>query len=432
MNGNFSKIMNEVPIPLFRRYNIFTGTNNWSEWRSELKYYLKRKIPDVSDSKLISEYEKQFAERVGADYAFGFAAGRMGLYAILEALGVGQGDEVIIPAFTCVVVPNAIIYRKATPVYVDIDPNTFNINVSQVEKKITSKTRALYAQHTFGLICDIEGLNALGLKYQIPVIEDGAHALGASWKGAAVGALSDVAFFSTDHSKMINTMYGGMVTTNNKSLAERLRSSYEKSPSLSSQQQKQICRTFLVEFPLFRSSIYWLGWFIFKLFCKMGMIFAFEDELKIQKPTDYPYPAKLCGFQARLGISQLKKLENNLAHRRELGKILEKRFHWLNKKLLNDFSNHSFLRYSFLVKDRSQFMRCFRTNFDLGIWFRSIAHGRESSFDQISYNANSCPVAEEVAKYIVNFPTHEKINKGFLLNKINKSFDQIVSNIRRY
>ena len=186
-----------MPIPFFRRYNIFSGTNDWAEWRSVLINYVKGSINDC-DLQLILNYEKQFAQIVGAKYAFGYANGRMGLYSILQALGIGSGDEVIIPAFTCVVVPNAIIYRKATPIYVDIDPKTFNIDISLVEKRITSKTRALYAQHTFGLVCDIEGLNALGAKYGIPVIEDGAHALGASWKGNPVGSLADVAFFSTD------------------------------------------------------------------------------------------------------------------------------------------------------------------------------------------------------------------------------------------
>ena len=161
----------------------------------------------------------------------------------------------------------------------------------------------------------------------------------------------------------------------------------------------------------------------------MGMIFVFNDELKIQKPSDYPYPAKICTFQAKLGISQLQKLENNLKHRRELGIILEKQFHWLKEKLTPDISNHTFLRYSFLVKDRKKFVRNFRANFDLGIWFQSIAHGRQSDFEKIGYQAGSCPIAEDVAKHIVNFPTHEGIDTNFLLEKINKSFDQIFNDI---
>ena len=173
-----------------------------------------------------------------------------------------------------------------------------------------------------------------------------------------------------------------------------------------------------------------MGWFLYKLAYKTGLIFTFDDELKTQKPTKYPYPAKLCGLQAKLGISQLQKLESNLKHRKELGIILEKRFHWLKDKITPDASNHVFLRYSFLVKDRKKFIKNFRANFDLGIWFQSIAHGRQSDFEKIGYQTESCPVAEEVAKHIVNFPTHERIDIKFLLEKINTSFDQISTNMR--
>jgi perosamine synthetase len=429
MKNTFSKLTDEVHVPLFRRYNTFSGTNDWTEWSSILSDYLKKNV-DYCDSQLISNYEQKFAEKVGAQYAFGYSTGRMGLYSILEALGIGSGDEVIIPAFTCVVVPNAIIYRRATPVYVDIAPKTFNIDISQVEKKITSKTRALYAQHTFGLVCDVEGLNALGAKYGIPVIEDGAHALGASWKGAPVGSLTDVAFFSTDHTKILNTLYGGMVTTNNEDIAKKIKLLYDRAPFLSIQQQKNLCRTFLIEFPLFRTNFYGMGRFLYKLAHKMGLIFIFNDELKTQKPTEYSYPAKICSFQAKLGVSQLQKLENNLKHRKELGILLEKRFHWLKEELTPDISNHTFLRYSFLVKDREKFIRNFKTNFDLGIWFQSIAHGRQSDFEKIGYQAGSCPIAEDAAKHIVNFPTHEGIDINFLLEKIDKSFKQISSNIK--
>src|SRR5438270_4063417 len=159
-----------------RRYNVYSGTATWSEWREAVRRYPRR--DNFEDEKQIQVYETEFARLTHTVYAFSFAAARMGLYAILEALDIGPGDEVIIPAYTCVVVPNAILYRGAKPVYVDIDPITFNIDVRKVETAITSKTRALYAQHTFGLVCDVDGLNAIGRQYRLPVIEDAALALG--------------------------------------------------------------------------------------------------------------------------------------------------------------------------------------------------------------------------------------------------------------
>ena len=417
MNKFIRKLIDEMPIPFFKRYTIFSGSNSWLEWRAISKDYFSEGS-NFFDENIISEYEQAFAKKVGTKYAFGFGAGRMGLYSILEALGIGEEDEVVIPAFTCVVVPNAIIYRGAKPVYVDIDAQTFNIDVADVEKAITPKTRAIYAQHTFGLICDVEGLKKLGKKYNLVVIEDGAHALGASWKGQSVGSLGDVAFFSTDHSKVISTMLGGMVTTNDAGIAERIRLIYERSSFLSERHLKKMCRTFLIEFLLLRSQFYWIGWFFRKIANKMGLFFRFDDELKTEKPNNYPYPARLSTFQAKLGISQLEKLDQNLEHRRSIGGELEKRFNWLGDR---DFkNNHTYLRYSFLVADRKRFVKLFRLNYELGIWFTSVTHGRSFEFERIGYRMGRCPIAEKVAKHIVNFPTHENIEIEFLLKKIDK------------
>ncbi|MBT6718070.1 MAG: aminotransferase class I/II-fold pyridoxal phosphate-dependent enzyme [Nitrospina sp.] len=391
--------------------------------------YLTNKL-DFFNKDIVSEYEDAFAKKAGTRHAFAFSAGRMGLYSILEALDIGPGDEVIVPAFTCVVVPNAILYRGAKPVYVDVDPKTFNIDVSGVEKVITNKTRALCAQHTFGLICDIDELKALGAKHKITVIEDSAHALGASWKEQSVGSLSEVAFFSTDHSKVISTLYGGMVTTNDDSLAERIKVIRDGSPFLSERQLKKICLTFLFGFPLFRPNLYWLGWSLYRVAYKLGFTFRFDDELKTNKPDGYPFPAKLSAFQAKLGLSQLQNLDQNLKHRRRLGLELEKRFHWLGEKAPEDKSNHSFLRYSFLVKDRKKFVNHLRLNFELGIWFESIAHGRKSKLDKIGYRIGSCPIAEKVVRHIVNLPTHESIDIEFLLKKLDKFNDKICDNLK--
>ena len=178
-----------------------------------------------------------------------------------------------------------------------------------------------------GLGCDIDELKKIGEKHKITVVEDAAHALGAKWKGCSVGSLADVAFFSTDHTKMISTLYGGMVTTNDDGLAKRIKLIHGQSSFLSKRQIKKICRTFLLEFPLFRPNLYWLGWFVYRVLSKLGLIFRFDDELKINRPDAYPYPAKLSVFQAKLGLSQLHNLDRNLTHRRRLGLELEKRFH---------------------------------------------------------------------------------------------------------
>ena len=412
-----------------RRYNVYSGTATWSEWREAVRIYPQ--TDSFEDEEQIQLYETEFARITNTSSAFGFAAARMGLYAILEALAIGPGDEVVIPAFTCVVVPNAILYRGAKPVYLDIDPITFNIDVRKVEAAITSKTRALYAQHTFGLLCDVEGLNELGRKYGLPVIEDAALALGARHNADPAGSLTEVAFFSSDYSKIINTQLGGMVTTNNSELAKRLDAVYERTPFLPHSQIRKLLQTFIIQYPLLQPNSYWLGRSLYWLADRMGLFFSFRDELSLEKPTEYPYPAKLSSVQARLGLSQLKGIEANLAHRRMIGLALESRINWLGNILETAATNHVFLRYSFLVKDRDAFVQRFKKHFDLAVWFTSIAHGRDRDLEDIGYRMGSCPIAEYVAQHIVNLPTHNRIDPSFLLASVDNEQHFISENILR-
>ena len=202
------------------------------------------------DGPEIAEYEKCFAAATGSRYAFSFASGRMSLYVILEALGIGPGDEIILPAFTCVAVPNAMIYRGVKPVYVDIEAVTYNIDVSKIEEKISLRTKAIYAQHTFGIVCDMEGISGIAEKRGLYVIEDCAHALGASLNGRMAGSLGHVAYFSTDHSKVISTSTGGMVTTSDPEIAAKICEAQRSTPFLNPKSIRAVLWTFIIEYVL--------------------------------------------------------------------------------------------------------------------------------------------------------------------------------------
>ncbi len=125
-----------------------------------------------------------------------FFKGRVALYAILKAMEIQSGDEVILPGFTRVVVPNAIIYLNGRPVYVDIDKKTYNIDVTKIEEKIKYRTKAIVAQHTFGIPAEMDKISEIAKKYNLYVIEDACHAIGSKYKGKEVGPFSDAAFFS--------------------------------------------------------------------------------------------------------------------------------------------------------------------------------------------------------------------------------------------
>ena len=156
----------------------------------------------LQHGKYIKKFEKSFADYLGVSYAYSFFGGRIGLSAILYALNITEGDEIILPGYTCVVVPNAIIYRGARPVYVDIDPSTFNLDPSKIEEKITERTKAIIIQYTYGLVPNIKPILDIAQKYNLRVIEDCAHALGAEYKGKKLGTFGDAAFFRTSSQKL--------------------------------------------------------------------------------------------------------------------------------------------------------------------------------------------------------------------------------------
>jgi len=154
---------------------------------------------------------------------FLFWKGRVALYAILKAIGIKEGDEIIIPAFTCVVAADSVIYLRARPVYLDIDPMTYNMDVTQIKGKITEKTRAILAQNTFGLAPDLDNIFKVASRHNLIVIEDCAHGFGGFYKGKSNGTIADVSFFSTQWNKPFSTGLGGFAVTKNPEIAERLR-----------------------------------------------------------------------------------------------------------------------------------------------------------------------------------------------------------------
>ena len=392
-----------------RRYCIFSGSNNFSEVRQVIcdSLFLDRN----ERNKLIKSYEDLFGSLCGARVAISFGAGRMALYAILEALDIGIGDEIIIPAFTCVVVPNAIIYRGARPVYVDIELKSFNIIASQIERMINRKTKALYAQHTFGVPCDIKTIRCLGIKYGLPVIEDCAHALGAVISDTPIGSQSDVAFYSTDHSKVINTHIGGIAVTNNVALASKLRIIQSKAKKFSCFQTWKVMVSFITEQLLLHPDVMWFGGLIYKILGRLGLLYFFRDELKTKLPDGYPMAGN--SVQARIGLMQLRAIDANLLHRRTIAYWLDQKIKWyqLTKE---EIDKSAWLRYSFLVRDREEFEARFKKRFELGIWFKSVLSGRSDKFHEVGYTQGQCPNAEFAAKHIVNLPTHPKIRLAYL------------------
>lgn len=167
--------------------------------------------------------EQNFAARMGSAYAVAMNSGTSTLHAALEAVGVQAGDEVISPALTVIMDTTATLHANAIPIYADVDPDTFNIDVEDVRRKITSRTKAILAVSLYGLPCDLMPLRELSDAYGIALIEDNAQCVLSTYKGKPVGSWGDVASWSFENTKHLSAGEGGMVTTDSEELAESMR-----------------------------------------------------------------------------------------------------------------------------------------------------------------------------------------------------------------
>lgn len=245
----------------------------------------------------VKAFEEAFAKRHSSNFALATTSCTTALHLILVGLGVGPGDEVIVPAFTWVSTANVVIYCGATPVFADVDRRTNNIDPNDVKRRITKKTKAVIAVHLFGLCADIDGLRSV-LPSNVHLIEDAACAAGAIYKGRSAGSLGKAAAFSFHPRKSITTGEGGMVTTNDEVLGENFDTLRNHGASVSEEQRHNGPRPYLLpEFNL-------LG-----------------------------YNYRMTDLQGAIGFIQLQKLDNFILERETRAKYYQeelKKLDWLS------------------------------------------------------------------------------------------------------
>jgi len=366
------------------------------------------------------ELEEEFRKYLGVKYAFAFNSGRSGLMAILEATKIRPEDEVLLQAFTCNSAVNPILNLGAKPVFVDID-ETINLDPEDLKKKITHKSKAVMIQHTFGWPAKIDEILEICKKNNLILVEDCAHSLGAKYKGKFCGSFGDAAFFSFGRDKIISSVFGGMVVTNNEKIGERIKEFQEKLdfPSnfwIFQQLLHPILTNYLVLPAYGLNSV--LGRIILGLFHVFSILSkgVYKKEKKGKMPKYFP--KKLPNALATLALNQFKKLERFNEHRREIADFYENglkntKFVLLLAKPWENITP-TFMRYPILTNlDTDEILQEARKRkiyLDDG-WHKTPIVPPDTNIEKMKYVFGSCTKAEKLSKMIVNLPTHINISK---------------------
>jgi perosamine synthetase len=363
------------------------------------------------------ELERMFRNFFGFSNSFSFNSGRSSLIAILKAMEIGKGDEVIVQAFTCNAAVNPIIYTGAKPVFADID-ETLNISVEEIMAKISSKTKAVMVQHTFGYPAEVEEIKKLCLQNNIYLIEDCAHSLGAKFKNSYCGSFGDASFFSFGRDKIISSVYGGMVVVNNEVLVEKV-SDFQKVldyPSLFWTVQQLLHPVLMnkIILPFYDSKF---GRGLLALLLNLNVLSKAVTRKENKGILPSYFPKRMPDALAVLAMHQLKKVNKFNEHRRELAGLYEKEF--VKKKVNIIFKEEKnreavFLKYPVLVVNPLKVIAEARKK---GIYLNDGWNGSPvvpplTSLESVCYAVSSCPKAEEAAKRIVCLPTHINISRS--------------------
>ncbi|MCK5492423.1 MAG: DegT/DnrJ/EryC1/StrS aminotransferase family protein [Candidatus Omnitrophica bacterium] len=367
-----------------------------------------------------NSYKKVIASilECNQDQVFLYWKGRVALYAILKAMGVQKDDEIILPAFTCVVIPNAILYLGAKPIYVDISPENYNINIDLLEKTITTRTKVIICQNTFGLSSNIEQMIQIAKRHNLFSIEDCTHGFSGYYNGNPNGSYCDAAFYSTQWNKPFSTGIGGFLVVNNQELIKKVEQLEGKKikPSL----MDKTILAFLLFFNHYfvNRYTYWTMIKFYRFLSKNNLIIGSNQggELSgVKIPKDYF--KDISSVQVNAGIRQLKQLDKVNKLRKNNALEYTQFLKDQNKTFVSEnlFDNHLFLKYPLLVKDRELFFRLAeREKISLGDWFLSPLHPIKGNLELWEFNLELFSYGSSIAKKIVNLPTDIEDNSKVL------------------
>jgi len=349
----------------------------------------------ITQGPRVAEFEQKFADYTGAKYSVAVSNCTTALHLSMIVAGVGTGDEVICPSMSYIATANSIKYVGAKPVFAEIDPTNYNLDIQDVEKRITAKTKAILLVHQIGMPADIDAFKDLAVKYNLKLIEDAACAAGSSYKGKKIGSHSELVCFSFHPRKVISTGDGGMITTSNEAYYNRLKLLRQHGMSVNDRTRHESSKL------------------------------IFEDHLEVG------YNYRLTDIQASVGIKQLEKLDWLIAKRRKIASRYHKAFKGipgiqLPREKKGFFSNYQ--SYSIYLKDecpqnRNEIMQ---KMLDAGISTRRgiMTTHRETAYKE-EYAGLSLPVSEKACDRSIILPLFVPM-KDDDIEKVIETFSKIL------
>jgi perosamine synthetase len=358
--------------------------------------------------------EKSFGEKFGFKYVYGMGSGREALYLILKAMGWAQDDEIILQGFTCMVVVNSIAWNGLKPVYADINPQDYNMDLELLKQKIGPRTKAIVVQHTFGIPAQIKEIAALCKEKGILLIEDCAHAMGAEVDGKTVGGFGDIAFYSLGRSKVISCVNGGLIAFNKEGLNKKIIQEIEKI-----REKKWWSIGQDLHHPIIMGVAKKLSrWgMLSKVYLKLVRAMRLinlevnSSEKNAIKPAHFP--TRLANATAEMAMIQLKKLDSFNKKRKQLAnKYWEELKDLKELEIINpaDFPGAIWLRYPIKFKNTELAKKVFgitkQNGIILGDWYGTVVAPADINQSKSFYKNGECPVAEKVCAEVLNLPTH--------------------------
>jgi perosamine synthetase len=359
-----------------------------------------------------------------AKHVFTFWKGRIALYGILKALGIGEGDSVIVPGYTCAAVAGAVKFVGASSVYADIDAELYSPSLAAYSDALEGHSRAhvkaLILQHTYGIPADVPRIVGWARRQGIAVIEDCAHAMGTLYRREdgcwqEVGNAGDAAFFSSQWSKPVSSGLGGWLVTSDRSLAERISRFHDDECSAPSFRELSLLTGQFTAREIFSSPrLYWSAVGAFRLLSHLGIFVGTNDDGEFEGRMPERYLKKMSRLQEWLLRRRLAN-QNLIARRRRLKLVYEEALHSCGLPTLHIPENADpvLLRYPVRVQNKQEVLRqAQRRKIEIGDWFNHPLHPREANAEAFGYRHGFCPEGERAASEVINLMLTEQTTEN--------------------